>query len=94
MYIGESTSEKSTFKHLEVLINRRNVPSVVKKNFSATCDFMKAAVDAHLIVAALNFFGMKSPSDIPTKKHPTDDDSQSEENIFSQCLVSLWINLS
>lgn len=80
MYKSASATDKGTLKQLEVLINRRNVPSVVKRNFSATRDFMNVVLDAHLIVAALNFFGMDSAGDKPTKKAPRDADLLSDDS--------------
>ena len=74
-----SSVEKGTFKHLEVLTSRSNIPAVVKKNVSAAEDFMTVALDGHIIAAAVVFFKMDSTSSMsqqhsfPAKlQHATD----------------------
>ena len=63
----DSSVEKGTFKHLEVLVNRSNVPTLVKNNVSAAEDFLDVALDGHIIAAALAFFDMATISSFPQK---------------------------
>ena len=63
----DSSVEKGTFKHLEVLVNRSNVPTLVKNNVSAAEDFLNVALDGHIFAAALAFFDIATISSFPQK---------------------------
>ena len=54
-------------KQIQVLINRQNIPTKVKDNPNAVEDFIDVVVDAHVVAAALTFFGMESAESTPTK---------------------------
>ena len=69
----DSSVEKGTFKHLEVLVNRTNVPAQVKNNVNAAEDFLDVALDGHIIAAALAFFDMATTSSSPKKNGFSDD---------------------
>ena len=67
LYSAKSAKDKGTLTQLQNVIYRSNVPSVVKNNFSAAQDFFDLVVEAHVTAAALQFFGMSSVDNLPTK---------------------------
>lgn len=69
-YSEKSFMDKGTLKQLENLINRTNIPKLVKNNYAAVRNFFSVVFEAHVIVAGMQFFGMKKVSDAPTKNVP------------------------
>lgn len=67
MFTKNSIGDKGTLKQIQVLINRQNIPTKVKDNPNAVEDFIDVVVDAHVVAAALTFFGMESAESTPTK---------------------------
>ena len=67
MFTKNSIGDKGTLKQLQILINRQNIPTKVKDNPNAVEDFIDVVVDAHIVAAALTFFGMESAESTPTK---------------------------
>ena len=61
---------KGTLKQLQNLINRSNVPKLVKNNYAAARKFFSVVFEAHVIVAAMQYFGMNERTDAPTKNAP------------------------
>ena len=57
LYSKESEGEKGTLKQIQTAINRTNIPTKVKDD-PMTVDFMDLVLDAHIITAAIDFFGM------------------------------------
>ena len=70
MYKDDSFMDKGTLKQLQNLINRTNVPKMVKNNYAGARKFFSVVLEAHLIVAGLKFFGMNERTDTPTKNGP------------------------
>ena len=54
-------------KQLQVLIKQQNTPTKVKDNPNTVEDFVAVVVDAHIVAAALTFYGMESVESTPTK---------------------------
>ena len=88
-YKNSSSVEKGTLKHLEVLINRSNVPTVVKHNFNAAEDFLESVIDAHIIAAALEFFGMETATSEPRYNTFPTDPLHATDAIY-QGALSFW----
>jgi len=63
----QSAKDGGTLCQLRNIINRSNVTGNVKKEMNATADFLKSILNAHVIAAALKFFGMEKTSDEPTE---------------------------
>ena len=81
MYSGKSAKDKGTMKQLENVIHRSNVPSTVKNNFSAAQDFFDLVLEAHVVAAAMKFFGMSSMENLPTNHvFPPNHDASSTSN--------------
>ena len=67
LFKEESKSDQGTLFQLKTLLNRKDVKSAVNKSFR-TCDsFFRTVVDAHIIYAAMVFFGMDKPDASPTR---------------------------
>lgn len=66
MYDSTSISEKGTLKQLQTLIGRSGIPVRVKDDPRAVEDFLEVVLDAHVIAAAISFFGMVSKESKPT----------------------------
>lgn len=66
LFTNDSIGDKGTLKQLQVLINQQNIPRKVKDDPNAVEDFIDV-VDAHIVAAALTFFGMESTESTPTK---------------------------
>ena len=73
MYKDDPFMDKGTLKQLQNLINRTNVPKVVKNNYAGAKEFFSVVLEAHIIVAGLQFFGMNDRNKIPTKNGPPED---------------------
>ena len=73
LYREGSFQEKGTLKQIQNIINRTNLPKLVKDNFNAVRDFLNVVIDAHIIAAALEFFGMDHVQQQPTQncRHDT-----------------------
>ena len=66
MYSKESDGEKGTLKQLQTAINRTNIPTKVKNDPMAVEDFIDLTLDAHIVAAAMEFFGMTDVTSTPT----------------------------
>ena len=66
LYSKESEGEKGTLKQIQMAINRTNIPTKVKDDPMAVEDFMDLVLDAHIIAAAIDFFGMTTVTSRPT----------------------------
>ena len=75
LYAGGSSLDRGTLLQLRNLINRRNVAKDVTGRFNATVDFLETVVDCHIVAAAMNFFGMKAETDVPSNAFPVLPDS-------------------
>lgn len=51
---------------LRNLINCRNISCDIKGKFNAAIDFFQLIVTAHILAAAMQYFGMKSLDSEPT----------------------------
>lgn len=65
LYKDDSFMDKGTLKQLQNLINRTNVPKVVKNNYSAANKFYSLVLEAHIVCAGMQFFGMENQGDDP-----------------------------
>ena len=63
----QSAKDGGTLCQLRNIINRSNVTGNVKKEMNATEDFLKSVLNAHVVAAALTFFGMDKTTDEPTQ---------------------------
>lgn len=59
--------EGGTLLQLRNLINRRNISSDINGKFNAAIDFLKLVLTAHVLAAAIHYFGMSSPKENPTR---------------------------
>lgn len=66
LYSKESEGEKGTLKQLQTAINHTNIPTKVKDDPMAVEDFMDLILDAHIVAAAMEFFGMTNVTSTPT----------------------------
>lgn len=62
----DSIAEKGTLSQLKIIL-KRNLPNKVKDDPRAVEDFLELVLDAHLVAAALTYFGMEKVKDIPTQ---------------------------
>ena len=93
LFSPDSFCDKGTLKQLVNLINRPKITSKVKQNFTAVQDFFSVILDSHITAAALQLFGMKSPTDDPTLhcfegdlQHAT---SEAKAQYFSKCVDTI-----
>ena len=63
----QSAKDGGTLCQLRNIINRSNVTGNVKKEMNATEDFLNSVLNAHVVAAALTFFGMDKTTDEPTQ---------------------------
>lgn len=69
-----SSRDKGTLKQIQNLIHRTNLPSSVKANYTAVRDFISIVLDAHLVSAAMEYFGMPTTNSkprLPPHPHPS-----------------------
>ena len=66
LYSVSSGIDGGTLFQLRTLINRRNVKKKPKSDFNACEDFFTTVTEAHILAAAMNFFGMSSLIDEPS----------------------------
>jgi hypothetical protein len=96
MYKDDSFMDKGTLKHLQNLINRTNVPKVVKNNYAGARKFFSVVLEAHIIVAGLKFFGMNERTDTPTKNGPPEGlmtASSVEKKAYIQSAFGKFVDL-
>lgn len=84
LYKEESFCDKGTLKHLANIIRRSNVPKKVKNNFSAAQDFYSLIVDAHIVAAAMAYFGLDSTESIPTGVVVLDNQAKAKEFMLQE----------
>ena len=84
----ESFCDKGTLKQLANVIRRTNIPVKVKRDFAAARDFLNVVVDAHIVGAAMQFFGMNCMTDAPNKNQ--DFCQTPAMNKRASILLSAW----
>lgn len=67
MYNKASIGDKGTLRQLQVIINRQNLPAQVKDDPRAVEEFLEVVLDAHIIAASLQYFGMDTTESVPTR---------------------------
>ena len=72
LYHPYSLREKGTLSHLETLLNRK-LPRKVKDGHSHIKDFLDVVLDAHILAAALEFFGLEDLQLSPSAHCPPAD---------------------
>ena len=95
MYHDDSFMDKGTLKQLQNLINRTNVPKVVKNNYAAARNFFSVVLEAHLIVAGMQYFGMDERTDSPTKNAPPDGiatSSSTEKKAYLKSIIGNFVD--
>lgn len=71
LYKAESVREVGTLKFFRERLNRRNVtPEKVTKSYEGCEQFIISVGTAYLLEAALEYWGMDSLKDVPTKHIP------------------------
>lgn len=67
---------------------------MVKKDFTAAEDFFSLVLDAHIVAAAMHFFGMRNITDLPTQNEflgdlntAPDDEEKKYIRIFTKSFV-------
>lgn len=66
LYSKESEGEKGSLKQIQTTINRTNIPTKVKDDPVAVEDFKDLVLDAHIVAAVIDFFGMTIGTSRPT----------------------------
>lgn len=87
--------DKGTLKQLQNLINRTNVPKVVKSNYSAASKFYLLVLEAHIVCAGMQFFRMECQSDAPKKfQFPADlaTSHTAEKKAYLNGVVGKFVN--
>lgn len=80
LYRKGTSMEGGTLLQLKNLLNRSNVPRDVHKDVNATEDFVQVVLSAHIIAAAMEYFGMESLGDKPNPNLiPSDVNSLTKE---------------
>ncbi len=67
LYKGGFGTDQGTLIQLRNAIGRRNVGKDVSKKFNAAIDFFQLTTECFIVSAAMQFFGMNSPSENPTR---------------------------
>lgn len=70
LYNEDSVEDIGTIKAEAVRTNMINVSPKVKDSYDADKDFIKSYVDAHIVEATLEYFGMDNINSPPTKHQP------------------------
>ena len=65
LYKPGSSLQGGTLQQLRNLINRRNISSNTDRKFNEVLDFFELVVTAHVLAAAMYFFGMSCITDQP-----------------------------
>ncbi len=84
LYKEDSFCDKGTLKHLENIIRRSNVPKTVKNNVSAAQDFYSLVSDAHIVAAAMVYFGLDSLDSEPAGIVAPNDPAKVDEFMKQQ----------
>ena len=58
--------EGGTLLQLRNLINRRNISSDISGKFNAAIDFFELVLTAHVLAAAMHYFGMSTLEEAPS----------------------------
>ncbi len=85
LYKDDSTDQVGTMKAEAIRISRSNVDSDVRKAYDADRDFVLSFVDAYIVEAVLEYFGMEDVYSYPTR-HPLPSDQQDD------CAMKEWFS--
>ena len=92
LYSTHSSRDVGTLYHLRQAIHRNNVTANPKKDVEACEQFMLSVTRAYLVVAALDFFGIETVSDKPTKCVPPQGPlSEATKRAYIQSTVRAFI---
>ena len=73
LYKDHSSNSPGTMKNEQIRIKRTNIDPDVRKVYDQDSDFFVSFVDAYIVVALLEFFGMEDVHSPPTKHIPPQD---------------------
>ena len=89
LYNTHSQSDIGTLYHLRQLIDRRGVSTDVKHNYHACADFFRCAVEAHIVAAGCEFFGVSTDDDARPQHHAPPSSHTSQERARNYILPML-----
>jgi len=69
LYKENSAGDVGTLYQLKIRLNRKDVNQMVNKSYHGCESFFNTVVDAYIVFAAMEFFGMSTPDSKPTKSH-------------------------
>lgn len=70
MYKTSSAGDPGTLYQLKCKLNRKDVNEKVTKAFHGCESFFSTVLDGYVVYAAMEYFGMASPDDTPSKNLP------------------------
>ena len=70
MYKTSSAGDPGTLYQLRCKLNRKDVNEKVTKAFHGCESFFSTVLDGYVVYAAMEYFGMASPDDSPSKNLP------------------------
>lgn len=73
MYKESSAGDPGTLYQLKCKLNRKDVKEKVSKAFHGCEAFFSTVLDGYVVYAAMEYFGMKSTDDSPSKNQPKRD---------------------
>ena len=89
LYNTHSQSDIGTLYHLRQMIDWRDVSMDVKHSYHACADFFRCAVEAHIVAAVCEFFGVSPDDDARPQHHAPPSSHTSQERARNYILPML-----